>query len=59
MVNRHVAFSEVENSNFQDLLKSLNGLVNDYLVCLGNTIRNWVENDFLEAKRLVRDEVLA
>jgi hypothetical protein len=59
MVNRHVAFSEVENSDFQDMLKSINGSINDYLVRSGNTIRNWVEDDFIEAKRLVRDEVLA
>jgi hypothetical protein len=59
MINRHIAFSEVENSDFQDMLKSINGSINDYLVRSGNTIRNWVEDDFLEAKRLVQDEVLA
>ena len=40
MINRHVLFSEVENSDFQDMLKSINGLINKYLVWLGNTIRN-------------------
>ena len=40
MVNRHVAFIEVENSDFQDILKSVNGSINDYLVRSGNTIRN-------------------
>ena len=40
MVNCHVAFVEVENSDFQDMLKSVNGSINDYLVRLGNTIRN-------------------
>ena len=59
MVNRHVAFIEVENSDFQDMLKSVNSSINDYLVRSGNTIRNWVEDDFIEVKRLVRDEVIA
>ena len=40
MVNRHVAFIEVENSDFQDMLKSINGSINNYLVRSGNTIRN-------------------
>ena len=57
--NRHVAFSEVENEDFQDMLRSVNPSINDYLVRSGNTIRNWVEDDFIEAKRLIRDEVLA
>ena len=59
MVNRHVAFVEVENSDFQDMLKSVNSSINDYLVRSGNTIRNWVEDDFIEAKRLIREEVIA
>ena len=59
MINRHVPFSEVENSDFQDMLKSVNGSINEYLVRSGNTIRNWMEDDFIEAKRLIRDEVLA
>ena len=40
MVNCHVAFVEVKNSNFQDILKSVNSLINNYLVYLGNMIRN-------------------
>ena len=59
IVNRHIAFSEVENSDFQEMLESVNSSINDYLVRSGNTIRNWVEDDFIEAKRLIRDEVLA
>ena len=59
MINRYIAFVEVKNSDFQDILKSINGLINDYLIRLRNTIRNQVENDFIEVKRLVRDEVIA
>ena len=38
MVNRYIPFVEVENSNFQDILKSINSSINDYLVRLGNTM---------------------
>ena len=40
MINRYIAFSEVKNSEFQDILKSVNGSINDYLVRSENTIRN-------------------
>jgi hypothetical protein len=59
IVNRHIPFSAVEDPDFQEMLKSLNGSVNDYLVKSGNTVRNWIEDDLIEAKRLIRDEVLA
>ena len=59
IVNRHIPFTEVEGSDFQALLKSLNGSVTDYLVKSGDTIRNWVEDDFIEAKKLIQEEVIA
>ena len=58
IVNRHISFVEVEDDDFRDLLKCLNPSVKDYLVKTGNSIRDWVEEDFIESKRLVR-EVLA
>ena len=58
MVNRHISFVEVEDEDFRELLKSLKPSVKDYLVKTGNSIRDWVEEDFIESKRLVR-EVLA
>jgi hypothetical protein len=59
IVNRHIPFIAVEDEDFRAMLKSLNGSVNDYLVKTGNSIRSWIEDDFLEAKRLIREEVLA
>ena len=55
MVNRHISFVEVEDDDFRDLLKCLNPSVKDYLVKTGNSIRDWVEGDFIESKRLVRE----
>ena len=40
MVNYHVTFIKVKNSDFQNILKSINSLINDYLIRLENTIRN-------------------
>ena len=53
MVNRHIPFVEVEDEDFRALLKCLNSAVDGYLVKTGNSIRDWVEDDFLEAKGLV------
>ena len=40
MVNRHIAFIEVEDTDFQEMLKSLNSSISKYLVKTGDTIRN-------------------
>ena len=58
MVNRHISFVEVEDEDFRDLVKCLNPSIKDYLVKTGNSIRDWVEGDFIESKQLIR-EVLA
>ena len=58
MVNRHISFVEVEDDDFRDLLKSSNPSVKDYLVKTGNSIRDWVEEDFIKSKRLVRGVAL-
>ena len=58
MVNRHISFVEVEDDDFRELVKCLNPSVKDYLVKTGNSIRDWVEGDFIESKQLIR-EVLA
>jgi hypothetical protein len=59
IVNCHIPFIAVEDKDFQEMLKSLNVSVDNYLVKTGNSIRNWVEDDFIDAKRLIREEVLA
>lgn len=58
MVNRHISFVKVEDDDFRELMKCLNPSIKDYLVKTGNSIRDWVEEDFIESKRLIR-EVLA
>ena len=40
MVNYHISFVEVEDEDFHDLVKCLNPLVKDYLVKIGNSIRD-------------------
>ena len=50
MVNRHIPFVEVEDEDFRALLKCLNGAIDGYLVKTGNSVRDWVEDDFMEAK---------
>jgi hypothetical protein len=40
MVNRHVSFVKVKDKDFRALLKSLNSLVDNYLVKIGNSIRD-------------------
>ena len=58
-VNRHIPFSEGKNSEFQDMLSSVNSSIDDYPFRSGNAIRSWVEDDFIEGKRLIQGEVLA
>ena len=59
IVNCYVAFVKVKNSNFQNILKSINSLINNYLVRLENTIHNQIENNFIKTKRLIQNKVIA
>ena len=43
IVERHIPFTVVEDTNFQAMMKSLNGGMKDYLIQSGDTIRNWCE----------------
>ena len=47
IVRHHVAFSMVEDEDFQAMITSCNSGVADYLVQSGSTIRNWVEEEYL------------
>ena len=47
IVEAHVPFNVVEHPRFQQLLMTVNPSVEGYLVRSGNTIRNWIEDDFL------------
>ena len=59
IVECHIPFSIVEDQNFQLMMKSVNSTVQDYLVKSGDTIRNWMEDEFMEARLIVRNDVLA
>ena len=40
------------------MLNSLNPTLQGYLVRSGDTVRNWMEDEFIEAQSIVRKEVL-
>jgi hypothetical protein len=55
IVKHHIPFSVVEDTNFQIMLKLLNGSVQDYLIKSRDTVRDWVKDEFIEAKRMVQE----
>ena len=57
IVQRHISFTEVEDEDFQAILVELNSTIKPYLVSR-NTIRNWTENEFIEARQQIITEVL-
>jgi hypothetical protein len=58
IVERHIPFTVVEDSNFQMMLKSLNSTVKEHIVKCGDTVRNWIEDEFIDAQVIIREEVL-
>jgi hypothetical protein len=58
IVERHLPFTIVEDANFQAMLASLNANFQQQSIRSGDTVRDWIEDEFLEAKKLVREEVL-
>lgn len=58
IVERHIPFTVVEDENFQAMLSSLNSTVKDRLVKSGDSIRNWMEDEFVDAKIVIQNEVL-
>jgi hypothetical protein len=57
IVRRHISFTEVEDEDFQSILLELNTAIKPYLISR-NTIRNWAENEFLEAQQQIITEIL-
>jgi hypothetical protein len=55
VVERHIPFTVVEDVNFQQMLQSLNATVKDHLVKNGDSVRNWIEDEFVEAKRTIQE----
>lgn len=58
LVYCHVAFQQIENRFFQDLIKMLNHRLAD-LIPSRNTIRGWVMEEFLRRKKLLREDLQA
>ena len=58
IVENHLPFSVVEDNNFQAMLVSLNSTANEHVKKTGDTIRNWVQEEFVTAQNLIQTEVL-
>jgi hypothetical protein len=54
MVNRQVPFREIEDEDFRQMLLCLSQAIDPYLVQCGDTVRNWVELEFIRAKEQVK-----
>ena len=54
VVNREVAFIEVEDDDFRQMLLCLSQTIDPYLVKSRDTLRNWVDEEYILAKRQVK-----
>lgn len=59
IVECHIPFNVVEDTNFQAMLRALNSTVDSHLLTSGDGVRNEVENEFVTAQNTVKNEVLA
>jgi hypothetical protein len=57
MVKRQLAFIKVEDEDFQKMLLCLSQTIEPYLVQCGDTIRNWVEEEYIQAKQQVKQRL--
>ena len=55
VVERYIPFTVVKDVNFQQMLWSLNATVKDHLVKNGDSVRNWIEDEFIKAKGTIRE----
>ena len=58
IVENHLPFNVVEDTNFRAMLMCLNDTVNKHVKKTGDTIRNWVQEEFVTAQNLIQTEVL-
>jgi hypothetical protein len=58
IVENHLPFIVVEDDNFRAMLRSLNCNVDKQIIRTGDTIRNWVQDEFVTAQNLIQTEVL-
>ena len=54
IVTRQVAFIEVEDEDFRQMLLCLSQTIEPYLVQCGDTLRNWLDEEYILAKRQVK-----
>ena len=58
IVENHLPFNVVEDTNFRAMLVCLNDTVNKHVKKTGDTIRNWVQEEFVTAQNIIQTEVL-
>ena len=58
IVTRQHSFIEVEDPHFQGMLLALNQSVEAYLVNCGDTIKNWLQEEFVKASACVKELLL-
>jgi hypothetical protein len=49
IVENHLPFTVIKDVNFRAMLRSLNDVVNKQVIRTGDTIRNWVQDEFVTA----------
>jgi hypothetical protein len=59
IVERHLPFTAIEDKNFRLMLEALNPTVASSIVKSGDSIRNWIEDEFLQAKAIIISEILS
>lgn len=59
IVERHIPFTVIEDVNFRLMLKSLNATASDHIDRTAQTVRNWTEDEFISARKVVQEEILA
>src|SRR5437764_13761689 len=57
IVTMHISFSQVEYEAFRSLLLYLNGQLASHLPTSGNTIRNWIMEEFRQRQELIKKEI--
>ena len=57
IVTMHISFSQVEYEAFQSLLLYLNSQLASHLSTSGNTIRNWIMEDFKQRQHQIKKEL--
>src|SRR5947207_8720165 len=57
IVTMHISFSQVEYEAFRSLLLCLNNQLASHLPSSGNTIRNWIMDDFKRRQDVIKKDI--